>query len=145
MNFVDAVTKNLSSSYADFNGRATRSEFWFFWLFSTLICIVAGVLDGVIFGSPQQKPLFQFVVSLALFIPCAGLAWRRTTDVGLPGQNTLFPIVTEVFTILIPAYKLVLSFSLMEGKVGHDCQFDNCPQCSKIQVAPPNKAYQSIS
>jgi uncharacterized membrane protein YhaH (DUF805 family) len=39
MNFIESV-KTCFSKYADFSGRATRSEYWWFVLFYTIVLIV---------------------------------------------------------------------------------------------------------
>jgi uncharacterized membrane protein YhaH (DUF805 family) len=109
MNFGESIKKNLTASYADFSGRADRSEFWFFMLFSSILGLLASVIDGVIFGTSRHKPLLYFVANLAFLLPFAGLGWRRIADVGLPGWLSLFPTVTAAL------YILVLAGLLMEG------------------------------
>ena len=110
MNFGESIKKNLTRSYADFNGRADRPEFWFFMLFWSIVEILAHVIDGVIFGTWRQKPFFYFISSLAFLLPYAGLAWRRVVDVGLPGWLSLFP------TLITALYILVLAGLLMVGQ-----------------------------
>ena len=39
MSFGDSIT-TCFIKYVDFNGRATRSEFWYFYLFLTIIGII---------------------------------------------------------------------------------------------------------
>ena len=110
MNFRESIKKNLTESYADFNGRAGRPEFWFFILFWSIVLILAAVIDGVIFGTSRQKPFFYFISSLALLLPAAGLGWRRVVDVGLPGWLSLLPTVTTAI------YILLLAGLLMDGQ-----------------------------
>ena len=51
MSFGDAITNCLSNNYVGFSGRASRSEYWFWVLFTMIISIVTGLMDGFIFGS----------------------------------------------------------------------------------------------
>lgn len=110
MTFAESVKKTLTTSYADFSGRAPRSEFWWFVLFAVLVIIVAAALDGAISGSYRQKPIFYFIASVLIFLPGAGLGWRRIVDVGLPGWLSLIP------SALSALYLLVLAASLMDGE-----------------------------
>ncbi len=50
MSFGDAVTNCLFNNYAGFSGRASRSEYWFWVLFTILASIVTGIIDGFAFG-----------------------------------------------------------------------------------------------
>jgi uncharacterized membrane protein YhaH (DUF805 family) len=38
---------DVLKKYADFNGRARRSEYWYFILFNIIISIILGIIDGV--------------------------------------------------------------------------------------------------
>ena len=42
--------KTCFNKYAIFSGRASRSEFWWFFLFGILGGIIAGIIDVMIFG-----------------------------------------------------------------------------------------------
>ena len=46
MDFMTAVRTCLSK-YVDFSGRARRSEYWYFALFSFLVGVVTNILDTV--------------------------------------------------------------------------------------------------
>lgn len=62
MDFMTAV-KTCFSKYADFNGRATRSEYWYFFLFQFICGIVLGWI-----------PVVGWLVSLALLVPQLAVA-----------------------------------------------------------------------
>ena len=49
MDFVQAI-KSCLGQYATFSGRATRSEFWWFFLFQVLVMAATGMLGDVING-----------------------------------------------------------------------------------------------
>ena len=45
---LDLVKKILTTKYADFNGRAGRTEFWTFVIFSIVVNVLASVIFGTI-------------------------------------------------------------------------------------------------
>ena len=56
---MDAV-KTCFSKYATFDGRARRSEYWYFFLFHFLVMLVLGVIGIFIFGLPEYGELIFF-------------------------------------------------------------------------------------
>ena len=55
MSFGQAVS-TVFSKYATFSGRARRSEYWWWYLFVTIVFVVAGVIDraaGLTYGVGQ--------------------------------------------------------------------------------------------
>ena len=73
-------------NYAVFNGRARRSEFWYFTLFSTLI---SGALT--FFEEYFNTPYLESIYSLVVFIPGIAVAIRRMHDVNRSGWYCLIP------------------------------------------------------
>ena len=91
MNFTQAVT-TCFQKYATFSGRATRSEFWWFALFTVVASIVASM-----FGE-----LVNSLVSLALLVPSIAVGARRLHDIGKTGWLQLLWIVPLIgWAILI--------------------------------------------
>lgn len=88
MKFVDAV-KTCLNKYACFEGRACRSEYWYFTLFNFLVSIVFGAILGKLAG----------IVSLALFIPGLAVAVRRLHDIGKSGWFYLICLIPVIGTI----------------------------------------------
>ena len=98
MDFGQAISSYFSN-YANFKGRARRSEFWFSILFNTLIVIPAMILDAILFGTPQA--LFYFVVALGIFIPTLAVIWRRFHDIGKSGGFYFIGLIPLVGAILL--------------------------------------------
>jgi uncharacterized membrane protein YhaH (DUF805 family) len=48
MSFSQAVSSVLLNKYATFSGRARRSEYWWWYLFVTLVYVIGGILDRAI-------------------------------------------------------------------------------------------------
>ena len=93
-------------NYANFNGRARRSEYWYFALMNIIILIVAAVLDnllGTTFGILPYGYLY-LVVALAVFIPGLAVSVRRLHDVGKSGWFyfiVLIPLVGAVWLLVL--------------------------------------------
>lgn len=100
MNFPTAV-KTCFTNFANFKDRASRSEFWWFFLFGILVSIVAGVIDAVAFGivTGQSGPVAT-VVSLALLVPNLSVTARRLHDINRSGWWMLL-VLTIVGILLL--------------------------------------------
>lgn len=93
MSFADAITNVLFNNYMGFKGRASRSEYWFYTLFTVILGFLTGIVDGVVFGWEFDDPMwFSDILSLALFLPSLAVWIRRLHDVGKSGWWTLIGI-----------------------------------------------------
>lgn len=104
MNFQQAVQFCLKN-YANFKGRASRSEFWFFYLFVIVLYLGGYVLIFILsFLSPEigvLGVLLQLGVSFGFFIPLLAAAVRRLHDTGKSGGlSALYLIPCAGFIIL---------------------------------------------
>lgn len=85
--------------YAVFNGRSRRKEYWMFFLFSMIICIIIGIVEGIVGLFPERdSSLFANIYSLAILIPSIAVGVRRMHDVDKSG-----------WFLLIPIYNLILA------------------------------------
>lgn len=104
MGFMDAVRTCLSK-FIDINGRARRSEYWWFFLFNVLVQIVATVFDSALgMGGPQSVGLLAPLASLALLLPAITASVRRLHDRDMSGWWMLivfFPILGFIALIVI--------------------------------------------
>lgn len=89
MSFQSAIRSGFQN-FKDFTGRASRSAYWWWVLFSA---IVQFALSG--FGDS-----LSVLVSLALLIPSLALGWRRMHDSGHNGFWSIIPIVNLVFALM---------------------------------------------
>ena len=89
MTFIQSI-KTCFRKYANFKGRAMRSEFWWFHLFImlTLLALVfsGGFLAGLqgSAGGDELSPVF-LVAELAFALPLFAVTSRRLHDIGLSG------------------------------------------------------------
>ena len=84
MGFIEAV-KICLSKYAQFNGRASRPEFWYFFLFFFIYFFVAGFLLGMVSVSDEVFGLATLVLLIPVFIPSIAVAARRLHDINQSG------------------------------------------------------------
>ncbi len=90
-----AVIKALQP-YFNFEGRARRSEYWWFVLANFCASIVLSFLGNLI-----NFPWLTTILSLALLIPSLGLTARRLHDIGKSGWLMLISIIPIVGAILL--------------------------------------------
>jgi uncharacterized membrane protein YhaH (DUF805 family) len=86
MNLTTAV-KTCFRKYASFQGRAPRSEYWFFVLFAIVTGIVAMIADTLI-GTSIGGEAYGFIyllTALALIVPSISVAVRRLHDTDRSG------------------------------------------------------------
>ena len=100
MSFADAVRSCLTQ-YAGFSGRARRSEFWFFYLFTFLVGVVAGIVDTVL----GTGSIVAGIAALALVVPSLAAGARRLHDTGRSGWWLLISLVPVLgFIVLVVFY-----------------------------------------
>lgn len=101
MDPVQAV-KSVFSKYATFQGRARRSEYWWFALFSLVASVVAAVLDNLLFNRAYGSyGVFGVIVTLGLIVPSLAVAWRRLHDTDRSGAWYFIGLIPLVGTIIL--------------------------------------------
>ena len=88
--------------YADFNGRARRSEYWFFQLFNFLIAIGIYLIVLAIKGvTGVNLGFLNSVYSLAVLIPSLAVSARRLHDTNRSGWWQLLTFATTLITFVL--------------------------------------------
>jgi uncharacterized membrane protein YhaH (DUF805 family) len=100
--------------YAEFNGRASRHEFWCFFAFLIIANAVTG-LFGLIFGF---GPALSGLVGLLLVIPQLAVAVRRLHDIGKSGRELVVPCVMAAALPLAFAFRGILPKIVALGFLG---------------------------
>ena len=98
---INWYKKVVFENYANFSGRARRSEYWYFALMNLIIAIITAIIDkslGLKFGT-------NTIYSLAVFIPGLAVAVRRLHDIGKSGKLLL------LFYVIIIVLAIVMVFS----------------------------------
>ena len=95
--------KKVLQNYANFNGRATRSEYWYFFLANLLISFGILIFSGIGFVILDILGILIYLICivylLAVFIPSLAVAIRRLHDTGRSGWWILLgfiPIVNSI-------------------------------------------------
>jgi len=100
--------------YADFNGRASRNEFWCFFAFLIIVNAVAGIV-GMMFGVGGTLPS---LIGLLLVIPQVAVAVRRLHDLGRTGRELAVPCVMLAALPLAFAFRGILPKIVALGLLG---------------------------
>ncbi len=103
MSYFDAVSAGFRN-YFDFQGRAVRSEFWWFILFTFLLGLGSAVADmsfGLSSSDGMTAGPINTVAGLATLIPTLSLGARRLHDIGRTGWWQLLALTGIGIFVLI--------------------------------------------
>ncbi|MBC7570662.1 MAG: DUF805 domain-containing protein [Spirosoma sp.] len=92
-NYVAVLKK-----YTHFDGRAQRSEYWYFFLINVLISQGLNLTNTFLFNGSVVVGWLIILFNLAILIPSVAVAVRRMHDAGKSG-----------WYVLIPVYNLILA------------------------------------
>ena len=106
MSFTNAIGAGFKN-YVNFKGRASRSEFWYWVLFTILLSIVLSTLESVIWPAPMASPDWMQnleltfsqptpltnIASLILLLPNLAVTARRFHDAGFSAKWLLIQLV----------------------------------------------------
>lgn len=87
--FNTSFVNVIKTQYADFKGRATRPQYWYFVLCYFIISIPFAIVDSVLF----QRQVLTLILSLALIVPSIAIGVRRLHDLGKPGWWFLIALI----------------------------------------------------
>lgn len=98
---------NAIRKYANFKGRASRSEFWYFLLFNLIFSVLAVTLDQVIgttiIDGVDYGWIYLFYVLFSI-LPGLAVSIRRLHDVGKSGWFyfiILIPLIGPIWLIIL--------------------------------------------
>ena len=106
MSFPQAIRRVLSK-YADFGGRAMRSEYWWW--------VLAVMVGNVIFGTVDYVLPFRFlqpIFALSVLVPTWAVVTRRLHDTGRSGGWAALSLVSGAifaFSILVFIFGALLA------------------------------------
>ncbi len=116
MNWYVEVLKK----YAVFDGRARRSEYWYFFLFNFIVGFVLGLVDiglTAVLGMGFLSGLY----GLAVFIPGIAVSARRLHDINRSGWWLLIAFIPVIGA-------LVLLFFMVQDSMPGKNQFGDNPK-----------------
>ena len=107
MKWFIKVLKN----YTNFNGRASRSEFWFFTLFNFIFSLLAILIDNILNTTIQLNYVIALpygyiflTYSFLVLIPGLAVAVRRLHDISKSGWMyciCLIPIIGSIWLLIL--------------------------------------------
>lgn len=106
MTFDNSVKTCLRKSFT-FKGRASRSEFWYFLLFVSLLSLV-GILLGFAVGQETKAAIIIWSITALLYIccvpACISVEVRRFHDIGRSGFYYWLGAIPYIGAIIILCY-----------------------------------------
>jgi len=78
-------------NFTNFNGRARRKEYWYFFLFNMILSFLVAFLS-----TAMEIPILYFGYVLIALLPGIAVGIRRMHDVGKSGWFLLVPIYNFV-------------------------------------------------
>lgn len=88
--FIDVI----KNQYFNFEGRATRQQFWMYILFYFILSLVIGII-GAILGD-TVRGILSGLLNLALLLPTLGIGARRLHDTDRSGWWQLISILPVI-------------------------------------------------
>lgn len=109
MNFMQAL-ESFFAKFTTFSGRASRSEFWWNYLFWIIVSWITSFIDGMV---NFRFPMISAALGVMVILPWYALAVRRLHDVDRSGWWWLI-----AFTLVgIP---VLLYWSAKKGSAGEN-------------------------
>jgi len=107
---IDWYKKVVFENYANFSGRARRSEYWYFALCNFIISMVLYIplMISLAMSGEEEPSVFFFIIcglmviySLAMFIPSLAVVVRRLHDLGKSGWFYFIGLIPIVGSIIL--------------------------------------------
>lgn len=107
---LNEAVRSCFQKYAVFSGRATRSEFWFFYLFLILISIILGFFNAIApEGLVTVIGMLSGLFSLITLLPSLAVSVRRLHDIDRSGWWLLIWFVPIIGWIILLIFFLTPS------------------------------------
>lgn len=98
VSFGEAINRAVAQNYCNFSGRSSRSEYWWYVLFTAIIgCGVSFIFSG----NQTTMSIISGIVNLVLLLPGLGLCVRRLHDTNRSGWWILIGFIPVVGWILL--------------------------------------------
>ena len=102
---IEAYKKFLSN-YANFNGRSTRSDYWWVVLCNFLIGFVVGFIGGLLGLEQTVISTITGLYSLAILVPSIAIVVRRLHDINKSGWYYFMVLIPIAGPIIVLVYLL---------------------------------------
>ena len=89
------------NKYAVFSGRASRTEYWMFYLFHVIIGYALTVIEAIVGIAPEtEQSVLGILYALAVLIPAIAVQVRRLHDTGRSGWWCLIALIPIIGSII---------------------------------------------
>ena len=86
--------------YAVFRGRASRTEYWMFFLFNIIAVFLLAFIEGLLgVATNTDQGVLLSIYQLAVLFPSVAVGWRRMHDTDRSGWWVIVPIVSLIFLV----------------------------------------------
>ena len=89
--------KVVRDNYSNFEGRASRQEYWMFILFNSIFIIALSFIEVFLFGLYSE--LLSNLYALAILVPSIAVGIRRMHDTGKSGWFLLIPFYNFILAV----------------------------------------------
>ena len=96
MNFTKSI-ETCFNKFANFDGRARKSEFWWFQLFCIIVQIIGSIIDAIL----GYTELFVWIGYIVVLLPSLAVGARRLHDTGRSGWWQLLVLTIIGVIVLI--------------------------------------------
>lgn len=86
------AVKNCLKKYADFSGRASRAEYWWFYLFNVILNTIVALVYILTDFTPEVL-IASSVIALVMFLPSLSVFIRRMHDIGKGWGQLFLPMI----------------------------------------------------
>ena len=112
MTFKQSVV-HVFENFSNINGRASRSEYWWWYLFTCLVRFGIVTLR-ILIDNQTAVALFVLPITILMFIPDICVSIRRCHDSGHSGWWIICPVVNIVM-LFLPSDPEENEYGLPEG------------------------------
>lgn len=91
---------NVIKKYVDFKGRASRKEYWLFFLANLIIGLGLGYFEGLVGAYPDSEDsIFSSIYQLFVLLPSLAVGVRRMHDANESGWALIIPIFNLIVSL----------------------------------------------
>ena len=108
MTFIESV-ETCFKKYGTLQGRATRSEFWWFHLFYILSSLIIALIVSYLIeiGFKDIALILGVVMVLSIFIPAISVSVRRLHDIGKSGYWYFISFIPYIGGIILTIFFII--------------------------------------
>jgi len=91
-------------NYVGFHGRASRTEFWMFFLINAIITFLLSLLDNL----ANTDNMISGIYGLLTLLPLIAVGVRRLHDIGKSGWwylISLIPFIGQIILLILACFK----------------------------------------